>query len=169
MTDREGDLGTAVDFPAPPRPAYIEADTGSVIFAPRAEDAPRIQVKAGEIHTLASHGQRVLLQVGAPFFVRAGQLVRPVVEEVKASDDRTTKVTRFDAGHTGSVARLSIARRSLGTLRQAQQRVGADESAKGSSKHHPGAGWRASIPPPCRSDHYADAAAGWKSASDAWL
>jgi putative DNA primase/helicase len=69
--------------------------TDGITFPGRPENAQCIEVKPGELHMLASRGERVLRKANAPFYNRAGRLVRPIVEDVKASDDRTTQVTRL--------------------------------------------------------------------------
>jgi putative DNA primase/helicase len=55
---------------------------------------PTIWVRAGELHLMADEAEAALIGGGAPLYVR-GRLVRPVVDDVPASDCRRTKLTRL--------------------------------------------------------------------------
>jgi len=55
---------------------------------------PLIEVRAGELHTMASEGEAALVTAGAPFYIRSG-IVRPIVEDVPAAHGRRTKVARL--------------------------------------------------------------------------
>jgi hypothetical protein len=54
-----------------------------------------IRVVAGELPRIVSEAEQVLLTKGATIFVRAGRLVRPIVEEITAADGRKTVVARL--------------------------------------------------------------------------
>jgi len=62
---------------------------------PDDEARPTIRLRAGELHAIASEAEQALIQAGAPLFVRGGQIVRPVIEEVEAARDRRTRVARL--------------------------------------------------------------------------
>ena len=49
-----------------------------------------IQVKAGELHLLATSGEAALSSAGLPIYQRGYNLVQPVWHSVAASNDRTT-------------------------------------------------------------------------------
>jgi putative DNA primase/helicase len=51
---------------------------------------PLIQIRGGMLSAMATEAERHLLEAGVPFYQRAGKLVRPVVEDVPASDGRKT-------------------------------------------------------------------------------
>src|SRR5262249_5446852 len=46
---------------------------------------PTIRVIPGRIHQIATDAEAALIEAGAPFYSRGGQLVRPIVEEVTAT------------------------------------------------------------------------------------
>ena len=56
---------------------------------------PEILIKAGYLSEIANEAEEALLAYDAPIYARASQLVRPVVEEVPASDNRKTKIARL--------------------------------------------------------------------------
>lgn len=58
-------------------------------------DRPCINVIAGELHVLASKGERALIAASSPFYARAAQLVRPIVDDLPAAHGRRTKVARL--------------------------------------------------------------------------
>jgi RepB DNA-primase from phage plasmid len=53
---------------------------------------PTIRVVAGELPRIVSETEQALLAAGAPIFVRAGVLVRPVIEKMMAADGRKTTI-----------------------------------------------------------------------------
>lgn len=55
----------------------------------------KIELRAGELHRIATDGEKALLSAGAPLFVRGGGLVRPIVDEMAASHGRKTKIARL--------------------------------------------------------------------------
>jgi putative DNA primase/helicase len=55
---------------------------------------PTIQVRAGELHLMATEAEQALIDGNAPFYVRGG-LVRPIVDDMPAAHGRTTKVARL--------------------------------------------------------------------------
>lgn len=73
----------------------VEAINGQFCSLAAASDRPSIQVCAGELHNLASEGEAALIAAEAPFYARSGNLVRPIVDELPASDGRRTKVARL--------------------------------------------------------------------------
>ena len=56
---------------------------------------PIIRIKAGELPKIATRGEKVLLASGLPIYQRGDDLVRPIIEDVPAAHDRTTKVARL--------------------------------------------------------------------------
>jgi hypothetical protein len=56
---------------------------------------PTIYVVAGELPRIVSETEQALLAAGAPIFVRAGTLVRPVTEQVPAAGGRKTTIARL--------------------------------------------------------------------------
>ncbi len=56
---------------------------------------PVIDVRAGELHLLASAGERALIEGHAPFYARSGSMVRPIVDELPAAHGQRTKVARL--------------------------------------------------------------------------
>jgi putative DNA primase/helicase len=58
---------------------------------------PVIRLEAGKLHDIATQAERALLAAGASFYARAGEVVRPIVEEVPAFKGRKTKVVRLKA------------------------------------------------------------------------
>ncbi len=78
----------------------IARDRGAeVVVAPLAAvpnygDRPMIQVRAGDLHNIASEGETALIDAGAPLYVRGG-IVRPVVDDMPAAHGRRTKVARL--------------------------------------------------------------------------
>lgn len=55
---------------------------------------PLITVRAGELHLMASEGERALIGAGSPLYVRGG-LVHPIVDELPAAHGHKTKVARL--------------------------------------------------------------------------
>jgi putative DNA primase/helicase len=56
---------------------------------------PIIKVNPGELPRAVDEAEAALIAAGKPVFARAGRLVRPVVEEVGASDERVTMTARL--------------------------------------------------------------------------
>jgi hypothetical protein len=56
---------------------------------------PIIRIRAGELPKIATRGEEVLLASGLPIYQRGDDLMRPIVEDVPAAHDRTTKVARL--------------------------------------------------------------------------
>jgi hypothetical protein len=54
-----------------------------------------IRVEAGRLHEMATQAEQALLAAGAPLYARAGEIVRPIVEDVAAFKGRRTKVVRL--------------------------------------------------------------------------
>lgn len=54
-----------------------------------------IRIEAGALHTMATQAEQALLTAGAPLYARAGEIVRPIVEDVAAFKGRRTKVVRL--------------------------------------------------------------------------
>ena len=73
---------------------------GAIDSAPTVGDLPSspqpsvIEVKPGDLHNLATEGEKALIKAGAPFYIRGG-LVRPIVDEVPASRGHKAKVARL--------------------------------------------------------------------------
>ena len=56
---------------------------------------PTIRVVAGELHNIATAGERALIDAGEQLYVRGPHLVRPVTEDVDAAHGRRTKAVRL--------------------------------------------------------------------------
>jgi hypothetical protein len=56
---------------------------------------PIIQVRSGELASIATRAEQVLLDAGVEIFQRSGTLVRPVVAEVDAAHGRRTKAAQL--------------------------------------------------------------------------
>lgn len=54
-----------------------------------------IRLEGGRLHEIASEAEGALIQGGAPFYAHGDVIKRPVVDEVRASRGRTTKVARL--------------------------------------------------------------------------
>jgi hypothetical protein len=54
-----------------------------------------ITVRAGKLHEIANEAEAALIDADVPFYVRGGNVVRPIIEEVPASKGRRTKVARL--------------------------------------------------------------------------
>ena len=74
---------------------------------------PIIRVIPGELSRAVDEAEAALIAAGRPIFSRAGRLVRPVIEEIGASDERTTMAARLSevgvdamAGALAQVARF---------------------------------------------------------------
>lgn len=106
------DDGVSDPFPElPPLEAYEQgnilpfprkADGGDATISVRRSGAPTIHIAGGTLHTMASDGEKALLKGNAPFYVRGEKIVRPVLDEMPASNGRRTKVARL-AEVTGAV------------------------------------------------------------------
>lgn len=95
------------DSPCPACPHHGQPDSSPIAFARRA--APRtataedgttfqkaiITVEGGEIAAMVDAAAAALLAAGAPVHQRGGKLVRPVMDEVPASRNRSTTVARL--------------------------------------------------------------------------
>lgn len=58
-------------------------------------EMPVITLEAGELHNIATQAETALIGSETPFYVRAGGLMRPVVDEMPAANNRRTKVARL--------------------------------------------------------------------------
>lgn len=82
-------------------PALREALGGSVVAAlskilgAPPDDRPLIAIKADNLPTITTQAENVLIEADVPLYQRGGELVRPVIEEVDASEGRLTKIVRF--------------------------------------------------------------------------
>ena len=56
---------------------------------------PTIEVQKGELHNLATDAETALIRAGAPFYVRGGQIVRPIVDLGKTRCGADTQVLRM--------------------------------------------------------------------------
>lgn len=59
------------------------------------EDLPTITIEAGELHNIATDAEKALLRAKTPFYVRGERLMRPVVDDLPAANNRRTKVARL--------------------------------------------------------------------------
>lgn len=60
-----------------------------------ASNRPTIELRNGALHLIATEAEEALVAGGAPFYVRGGKIVKPVVEEVDAAHGALTKVARL--------------------------------------------------------------------------
>jgi putative DNA primase/helicase len=58
-------------------------------------DRRAIELRAGALHEIATEAEAALIAAGTPFYARAGQIVRPIIEDVAAFKGRRTKVVRL--------------------------------------------------------------------------
>jgi hypothetical protein len=58
---------------------------------------PVIQIKSGELSSLATRAEELLIVAGVPIYQRGGRLVRPIIETVDATRDRKTKIAQLKA------------------------------------------------------------------------
>ncbi len=56
---------------------------------------PVIQIKDGELSSLATKAEEILIAAGVPIYQRGGTLVRPIIDTVDATRGRTTKVAQL--------------------------------------------------------------------------
>jgi putative DNA primase/helicase len=69
-------------------------DTKPLLAAVPPPVRPQIEVRAGELHLMATEGEAALIAAAAPFYNRGG-IVRPIVDELPAAHGRRTKVARL--------------------------------------------------------------------------
>lgn len=62
-----------------------------------------IRIVAGEADRMATEAEDALIAGGAPFYVRAGAIVRPIVEEVDGAHGRRTKAARLTSVSSGAL------------------------------------------------------------------
>jgi putative DNA primase/helicase len=60
-----------------------------------AANLPEIQVKGGQLSSLATKAEDLLLAAGVPLYQRGGTLVRPIIETVDATRGRRTRVAQL--------------------------------------------------------------------------
>lgn len=75
---------------APPPPPPADPDDGD-------RERPTIYIRAGEVPRVVDETEAALLAAGSSIYSRGCSLVRPVIEPMPASNNRTTMVTRFRA------------------------------------------------------------------------
>jgi hypothetical protein len=62
---------------------------------PHDDGRKTITLRIGKLHEVTNEAELTLIAVDAPFYVRAAELVRPIIEDVPASKGRRTKVGRL--------------------------------------------------------------------------
>jgi putative DNA primase/helicase len=76
--------------------AELDAEIVRLDREREAKGASRIiELRAGALHAIASEAEAALIEAGAPFYARGGEIVRPIIEEVSAFHGRRTKVARL--------------------------------------------------------------------------
>jgi putative DNA primase/helicase len=76
---------------APPTTQYVNGRDSSSEDKEESTDRATIQVKAGELHILATKGEAAIRAAGLPIYQRGHSLVQPIVHhDVPASNGRTT-------------------------------------------------------------------------------
>jgi RepB DNA-primase from phage plasmid len=74
----------------------FETETGRAANeASPAANLPVIQVKGGQLSSLATEAEEMLLAAGVPLYQRGGVLVRPIIETVDATRGRKTKIAQL--------------------------------------------------------------------------
>jgi hypothetical protein len=58
---------------------------------------PTIQIEDGELSSLATRGEEVLISAGVAIYQRGGRLVRPIIETVDATRGRQTNIVQLKA------------------------------------------------------------------------
>jgi putative DNA primase/helicase len=64
-------------------------------WKPEPTDKPTIRVTADSLPDNATEGESALIKANIPIYCRRGDLVRPIVETVQASDDRRTNIAQL--------------------------------------------------------------------------
>jgi phage/plasmid primase-like uncharacterized protein len=64
---------------------------------------PKITVKPGLIHETATEAESILIKAGTPFYVRAGMIMIPVLDDETAAHGQVTKVARLRPVATDSM------------------------------------------------------------------
>ncbi len=59
------------------------------------QNRPVITLQAGELHNIATAAEDALLASDTPFYVRGESIMRPVIDEMPAANERRTKVARL--------------------------------------------------------------------------
>lgn len=73
----------------------IEPDIDEAIDDTTKPKKKILRVFGGQLSKLATAGEKALRDANEPFFQRGGELVRPIVDQVDASDGRLTKVAQL--------------------------------------------------------------------------
>lgn len=126
----------APNYETAPLEAYEGADI--VPFKPKGEaravmnpDLPVITLEAGELHNIATAAETALIGSDTPFYVRGGSIMRPVVDDMPAANNRRTKVARLSAVTEATmVDRLSRSAIWLKWDGRVKKHVPADPSPK---------------------------------------
>lgn len=120
-------------------PAWTEEQAANVVpFRPKGEakamarsDLPVITLEAGELHNIATEAETALMGQDTPFYVRGGRLMRPVVDDLPATNGRRTKVARLsDVSEAAMIDYLSRAAVWLKWDGRAKKYVQADPTGK---------------------------------------
>jgi hypothetical protein len=64
---------------------------------PHSDKRTVILLEAGQLHIAASEAEAALITAGLPLYARGGEIVRPVIEDVKGFRGRKTKTARLKA------------------------------------------------------------------------
>jgi hypothetical protein len=89
----ESEKATSPDAPPPPE-TYPESAGGEPDQA-APPPLPVIQIKNGELSSLATRAEERLIAAGVPIYQRGGALVRPIIETVDATRGRKTKICQL--------------------------------------------------------------------------
>jgi Bifunctional DNA primase/polymerase, N-terminal len=65
--------------------------------AKTSDDRPAILIKDGELSSLSTRAEEILIAAGVPIYQRSGALVRPIIETVDATRGRKTNVAQLKA------------------------------------------------------------------------
>jgi hypothetical protein len=89
----ELEKATSPDGPPPPETYPESADGEPDQAAP--PPLPVIQIKNGELSSLATRAEEMLIAAGVPIYQRGGALVRPIIETVDATRGRKTNICQL--------------------------------------------------------------------------
>ena len=118
-----------------------------------------IELQPGALHEVATKAEAALIAAGAPFYVRGGEIVRPIIEEVTGLQGPQDQGRAAAARHRRHDARPPLARRDIREVQRPRRRSSSPSTRRTMS---PRSSWRAmaiGTSAAHRHHHDADAAA----------
>ena len=82
-----------------------------------------ITLRTGKLHELANEAEAALITADVPFYVRGGDVVRPIVEDVPASKGRRAKVARLKSRRRGHDAGPPLPRGQVREIQRACEKM----------------------------------------------